>query len=160
MTPQWHQHTRTRNPFHRGSRVRMFNEFGVDGLYDSGYEVAEGYLAVKNHGEFLFQSFYCWVMVDSVDVRLVWGLRWRKRHRSNSVDSYIHDASQRGCIWQRQKHGVQSQTRSRWTKEDRWPGTCSMGGRESKSSHGCSSHGRARNQSRAVRMSHGVNNTV
>lgn len=117
MTPQWRQHTRTRNPFHQGSRIRMFDEFGIDGLYDSGYEVAEGYLAVKDHGEFLFQPVYCWVMVESVDLGFVWGLRWRARRRSGPIYSYIHDASQLGCIRQRQKHGVQNQTRSRWTKK-------------------------------------------
>ena len=71
MTPQWHQHMRTRNPGHRGSRIRMFDEFGIDGLHDSGNEVAEGYLAVPNCREFLFQSFYCWVMVESIELRLV-----------------------------------------------------------------------------------------
>lgn len=117
MTPSWHQHTRTRNPFHQGSRIRMLNEFGIDGLCDSGYEVSEGYLVVKNHGEFLFQSFCCLVMVESVDLRLLWGLRWREQHRSGPVDNYIHDASQLGCIRQRQEHGVQSQTRSRLTRK-------------------------------------------
>jgi len=49
----------------------MFDEFSIDGLHNSRYKVPEGYLSVKNHGEFLFQSFYCWVMVESVDLRLV-----------------------------------------------------------------------------------------
>ena len=71
MTPRWHQRMRTRNPFHQGSRIRMFDEFSIDGLHNSRYKVPEGYLSVKNHGEFLFQSFYCWVMVESVDLRLV-----------------------------------------------------------------------------------------
>jgi len=49
----------------------MFDEFGIYGLHDSRHEVSEGYLSIKNHGELLFQSFYCWVMVESVDLWLV-----------------------------------------------------------------------------------------
>jgi hypothetical protein len=52
----------------------MFDEFGIDGLYDSGYEVPKVYLAVINHRQLLFQSFYCRVMVESVDLMLLWGL--------------------------------------------------------------------------------------
>ena len=95
----------------------MFYKFGVDRLCDSGHEVAEGYLAVRDHGEFLFQSLYCWFMVKSVDLRLVMGVSWWEQHRSGPVDNYIHGASKRGCIRQRQEHGVQSKTRSRWTKK-------------------------------------------
>jgi hypothetical protein len=84
----------------------MFDKFGVDGLHDSGYEVAEGYLAVRDHREFLFQPLYCWLMVESIDLRLVREMGWRKQHQSGPVDNYIHDASQRGCIRQRQEHGV------------------------------------------------------
>lgn len=86
----------------------MFDKFCVDGLYDSGYEVAEGYLAVRDDGEFLFQPLYYWFMVKSVDLRLVRGVSWREQHRSKPVDNYIHGASQRGCIRKRQEHGVQS----------------------------------------------------
>ena len=49
----------------------MFDEFGIDGLYNSRYKVSEGYLPFKNHRKFLFQSFHCWLMVESVDLGLV-----------------------------------------------------------------------------------------
>lgn len=140
MTPQWHQHARTRNPFHRGSRIRMFDKFSIDRLYDSAYEVAEGYLAIMDHGELLFQSFCCRFMVEPIYLRLGRGLSWREQHRSDPVDNYIHDASQRGCIEQRQKHGAQSETRSRWTKKIGGSARARRTGRrESNTSHGCSS---------------------
>lgn len=49
----------------------MLDKFGINGLHDSRYEVAEGYLPVKDHGELLFQLFYCRLMVESIDLRLV-----------------------------------------------------------------------------------------
>ena len=76
----------------------MFDEFGVYGLHNSRHEFAEGYLSVKDRRELLFQLFYCRLMVESVELRLVWGLGWWGRRRSRPIDSYIHDASQRGCI--------------------------------------------------------------
>jgi hypothetical protein len=49
----------------------MFDKLGIDRLHDPRHEVAEGYLSVGDHKEFLFQPFYCRVMVKSVDLRLV-----------------------------------------------------------------------------------------